>query len=86
MYAVFIAGGKQYKAKIGDLLKIEKVDKEQGSEFALDRVLLVADGDKDVQIGSPYIESAKVVAEVLSHGRRKKINIFFNNAFSLFRS
>ena len=74
MYAVFKTGGKQYRATTGDVLKIEKIDAEQGSSIELDQVLMVGEGEQ-VQIGSPYLDGGKVTATVVEHGRGDKIRI-----------
>jgi len=74
MYAVFRTGGKQYRATTGDVLKVEKIDAEQGASIELDQVLMVGEGE-DVQIGSPYLEGGKVTATVVEHGRGEKIRI-----------
>ena len=74
MYAVIITGGKQYRVKEGDTLKLEKLVAEQGGTIDFDKVLMVGSGD-DVTIGSPYIEGGKVSATVTQHGRRKKIKV-----------
>lgn len=75
MYAVIKTGGKQYQVKEGDILKIEKLDLEQGAKFDFEEVLLVSD-EGGVKVGSPVVEGAKVSAEVLEHGRGKKIVVF----------
>lgn len=74
MYAVIKTGGKQYRAAVGDTLKVEKLEVATGEAFELDQVLMLANGD-DVKIGAPVVEGVKVVAEVVSHGRGKKVNI-----------
>jgi len=74
MYAVVSTGGKQYKVAPGDVLKVEKLDAEEGATIELDRVLMVADGD-NINIGAPLVEGGKVSAVVKSHGRGKKIEI-----------
>jgi large subunit ribosomal protein L21 len=62
MYAVIEQGGKQHKVAEGDLLNIELVHVDpKASTLELDKVLLISDG-KDVQVGKPYIEGAKVIA------------------------
>ncbi len=62
MYAVIEQGGKQYKISEGDSLDIELTDVEpDAKKLELDKVLLISDG-KDVKIGTPYLEGAKVVA------------------------
>ncbi|MGB0664893.1 MAG: 50S ribosomal protein L21 [Pontibacterium sp.] len=74
MYAVIVSGGKQYRVKEGQTLKLEKLSADQGASVDFDRVLLVANGD-DVKIGAPVVEGAKVTAEVVAHGRGKKVTI-----------
>jgi large subunit ribosomal protein L21 len=74
MYAVIATGGKQYTVKEGETLKIEKLNQEIGDKIRFDKVLMVDTG-LTVKVGTPYIESAKVFAEVVNHGRAKKIHI-----------
>lgn len=75
MYAVIKTGGKQYRIRVGEKLKVEQLDAEKGSELFIDQVLMIADGDK-VSVGAPLIEGAKVSATVLGQGRHDKIRIF----------
>jgi len=74
MYAVILTGGKQYKVKEGDTLKIEKLELDPGEKIEFDVVLLAGKGD-DIKIGAPHIEGAKVIAEVIEQARDKKIKI-----------
>lgn len=74
MYAVIVTGGKQYRVQEGQTLKVEKLATEAGSSVEFDRVLLVGNGD-DIKVGAPVVEGAKVAAEVVSHGRGKKVQI-----------
>ena len=74
MYAVIKTGGKQYRASVGDTMKVEKLDMATGEVVELDQVFMIANGE-DIRIGMPVVEGAKVKAEVISHGRGKKINI-----------
>mgnify|MGYP005988777215 FL=1 len=74
MYAVIVSGGKQYRVQEGESLKLEKLQAEAGSNVEFDRVLLVGNGD-DLKIGEPVVEGAKVTAEVVQHGRAKKVEI-----------
>ncbi|MBU0744445.1 MAG: 50S ribosomal protein L21 [Gammaproteobacteria bacterium] len=74
MYAIIATGGKQYKVSQGEVLHIEKLDAEIGSEVEFDQVLMVADGE-NVQIGTPYVKGAKVVGEVSEQDRGDKITI-----------
>ncbi|WP_415889505.1 50S ribosomal protein L21 [Neptuniibacter sp. SY11_33] len=74
MYAVIVSGGKQYRVQEGETLKLEKLQAEAGANFEFDRVLLVGNGD-DIKIGAPVVDGAKVTAEVVQHGRAKKVEI-----------
>jgi len=71
MYAVIQTGGKQYKVFKGDTIDVERLDTPK-KEVTIKDVLLISDG-KDIKIGKPFIKDAKVVCEVLSHFRGKKI-------------
>jgi large subunit ribosomal protein L21 len=74
MYALVEFMGKQYKAEKGALLKVDKIDADPGTAINIDTVLLVS--DKDVKVGSPYVQGAKVSATVESHGKDDKIIVF----------
>lgn len=74
MYAVIKTGGKQYRVKEGDVLKIEQLTDDVGSKINFSEVLMLADGDK-FTCGTPLVASAEVNAEVMEHGRHKKIKI-----------
>lgn len=74
MYAVIKTGGKQYRVKEGDVIKLELIAEDVGSEVSFPEVLMVANGDK-ITCGAPLIENALVKAEVLEHARHKKIRI-----------
>jgi len=75
MLAVIKTGGKQYLVSPGQKIKIEKVDKKEGSEIIFDDVLLL-EKQKKLEIGTPLVKGAKVVGKVLSHGKGKKVIIF----------
>ncbi|OYY98116.1 MAG: 50S ribosomal protein L21, partial [Methylophilales bacterium 16-45-7] len=68
-------GGKQYKVAAGDKLKVEKLVGDVGSTVVIDKVLMIADGEKTT-IGAPLVAGAKVNATVVSHGRADKVMIF----------
>ena len=74
MYAVIESGGKQHRVVLGETLKLEKLDVSEGEIVDFDNVMMIGEGS-DINIGSPFVEGGKVTAEVLSHGRDKKINI-----------
>jgi len=75
MFAVIKTGGKQYLVSPGDKIKIEKLDTED-TEVIFDQVLLVVDDNKDVKIGAPLVEGAKVKAKIIKQDRAKKIIVF----------
>jgi len=75
MFAIVETGGKQYRVQEGLQIKVEKLDVEPAQEITLDKVLVLGEGG-EVKIGTPYVEGAKVVCEVLGHGRGKKIIVF----------
>lgn len=75
MFAIVETGGKQYRVQEGLQIKVEKLDVDPAKEIELDKVLVVGEGG-EVKIGTPYVEGAKVVCEVLGHGRGKKIIVF----------
>ncbi|NNM82961.1 MAG: 50S ribosomal protein L21 [Burkholderiales bacterium] len=75
MYAVIKTGGKQYRVVVGEKIKIEQIPADIGSEYVLDQVLMVADGD-NISVGAPVLENASVKATVISHGRGEKVRIF----------
>lgn len=75
IYAIVETGGKQYRVTSGQALEVERLDVAEGSTVELDRVLLIADGDK-VTVGSPTIEGAKVLATSQGEDRGKKIIVF----------
>ena len=74
MNAVFVTGGKQYRVRAGDTLRVEKLTAETGASIEFDRVLLVTDGDK-IEVGTPYLEGGKIEATIRAHGRAKKIQV-----------
>lgn len=74
MYAVIKTGGKQYTVKEGDILKIELLPEDVGNEIQFEEVLMFADGE-NVTCGSPFVANAFVKAQVMDHGRHKKIKI-----------
>jgi large subunit ribosomal protein L21 len=75
MYAVIETGAKQYKVSPGDQIDIERIQAEAGSTVSLDKVLLVNDDGK-VKVGTPTVESAVVLADVIEHKRGPKIIAF----------
>ena len=74
MYAVFRSGGKQYRAAKGDVLRLEKIEADEGSTVQFDEVLLVGDGS-DVKVGSPLIDGGSVSGKVLKQGKSRKVSV-----------
>lgn len=75
MYAVVATGGKQYKVETGDILRVEKLAGDIGSEVAFDQVLMLADGES-VRIGQPVVEGVTVKGRIVEQGKSKKILVF----------
>ena len=74
MYAVIQTGGKQYRVAEGDTIRVERLEGDVGTKIHLDKVLMVS-GDK-VKVGKPYVEGAKVIAEITVQDLAKKIIVF----------
>ena len=72
MYAVISTGGKQYRIAQGDVIRVEKLDGDEGSSVDFDRVLMIGNGD-EVTVGTPYIEGSVVSGTIKNHGRGEKI-------------
>ena len=71
MKAIIETGGKQYSVEEGKVLYIEKLDANQGDTYVFENVLMLDD-----KVGTPYVKGAKVVCEVVKHGKQKKILVF----------
>lgn len=74
MYAVIRTGGKQYKVQPGDVLKVEKIEQNLGSEFDLTDVLMV--GGETLHVGQPVLQNAKVTVVVTKQARAPKVIVF----------
>ena len=74
MYAVIVTGGKQYKVREGDVLRVERLDASLGDTVEFEKVLMVTDGDA-VKVGKPYVDGGKVSATINDHGLAKKIKV-----------
>ena len=84
MYAVIKTGGKQYRVAEGDVLNVEKLNAEAGSEVGFDEALTVVN-DADVKIGQPVVEGVKGTAKVVEQGKGEKILVFKYKAKSNYR-
>ncbi len=74
MYAIIQTGGKQYKVFKGDTITVERLDAPK-KEITIKDVLLISD-DKEITVGRPFVKDAKVVCEILSDFKGKKILSF----------
>ncbi|NCF60281.1 MAG: 50S ribosomal protein L21 [Gammaproteobacteria bacterium] len=74
MYAVFRTGGKQYRAAKGDVLRLEKIEADEGATITFDEVLLIGEG-AEVKVGDPLLSGSSVSGKVLSQGKTKKVNV-----------
>jgi large subunit ribosomal protein L21 len=74
MYAVFRSGGKQYRAAKGDVLRLEKIEGDEGAAVKFDEVLLVGEGS-DIKVGSPTLSGSTVSAKVVKQGKSKKVPV-----------
>ena len=75
MYAVVRSGGRQYRASVGETVLVERLGADVGQQLELEEVLLVADG-KEVTVGQPLVEGAKVVATVVAQEKGPKLRVF----------
>ncbi len=75
MYAIFKSGGRQYEARPGHVVRLEKLPGQVGDSVELGEVLLVSDGEQ-VRIGQPLVEGVAVQGKIVEHGRLPKVVIF----------
>jgi large subunit ribosomal protein L21 len=75
MYAVIKSGGKQYKVSPGDIVRVEKLEKEAGATVEFGEVLAL-NNDQDLVVGSPLVANARVSGTVVETGKAKKVLIF----------
>jgi len=74
MIAIIRTGGKQYLAKKGDKLKVEKLEGKVGDKITFSEVLFLGD-EKEVKIGKPTIEDAKIEAKIIRQDKSRKVTI-----------
>jgi large subunit ribosomal protein L21 len=75
MYAVIKTGGKQHRVSEGELLTVEKLDGGKGDSVVFDNVLMVAK-EGEIRVGTPVVEGAKVVGEIVAQTKGPKIYVF----------
>lgn len=75
MYAILRQGSHQYRVSPGDVIQVEKLDVEKGSQLDLDNVLLIGRG-QEVEVGQPIVANAAVRAQVVRNGKSRKVIVF----------
>ncbi len=75
MYAVVSTGGKQYKVREGETLRVEKLSGEIGDKVTFDNILMFSE-DEEVKVGQPLLEGAAVQGHIVEQGKAKKIIVF----------
>jgi large subunit ribosomal protein L21 len=74
IYAIVRAGGRQYRVEPNQTLDVDRIEAQVGS--TVDLSVLLVGGNGDVSVGTPEVADAKVVAEIIEHGRGKKVLVF----------
>jgi large subunit ribosomal protein L21 len=75
MYAIVDSGGKQYKVREGEIIRVEKLTGDAGDSVSFDKILMFSDGD-NVNIGTPLLEDVTVNGHIIEQGKAKKIIVF----------
>ncbi len=75
MYAIIETGGFQYRVEAKDHINIPHLKIDVGDEIQIDKVLLLADGE-DIKVGTPTVPNVYITAEVIAHGKDKKIKVY----------
>ena len=75
-YAIIQTGGKQYKVKAGEILKIEKLEASKANSKIEFKEILAYGDDKVIEVGSPIVKGAKVEADLIENGKNRTILIF----------
>lgn len=83
MYAIFRTGGKEYKVKPGDVVRVEKLPAEPGAGVEFNHVFAVR--KQTLVLGSPLVADAKVTGTVLRNGRGRKVRVFKFKASKQYR-
>ena len=76
MFAIIKNGGKQYKVKAGDLVELEKIEQEIGTEVTFADVLAIGEEGGELKVGTPILEGATVAAKIVDQYRGKKVWAF----------
>lgn len=75
MHAIIETGGKQFRVAANDTIRVPSLGGDPGDTVTFDRVLYANDGS-GVHVGSPAVEGATVTAEIVKHGRGRKITVY----------
>jgi len=75
MYAVIKTGAKQHKVTEGDVLSVEKLEGNKGDEVVFNEVLMLSD-EKEVKIGKPFVDGAKVVGQIIAQKKGPKLIVY----------
>lgn len=75
MHAIIETGGKQFRVAANDTIRVPSLGGEPGDTVTFDRVLYANDGSA-IHVGSPAVEGASVTAEIVKHGRGRKIIVY----------
>lgn len=75
MYAIIQTGGKQYLAKPGAELKIEKVSGKVGDPITFEKILMTSDGE-NINIGAPYLENVRISGRITRQDKDRKVIVF----------
>ncbi len=76
MYALVEIKGRQYKARKGRTLKVDRIAGDKGDTLEFDSVLMIRDDEEGVKIGTPYVEGAKIKTVLEDHGKDKKVVVY----------
>ena len=76
MYAIIATGGKQVRVSEGDVIRVERLDVEEGASCTFDQVIAVSDAEGALKVGTPTVEGATVEATVTANGRAKKVIVY----------
>ena len=75
-FAVFETGGKQYKVKAGEIIKVEKLENSRTKDKIEFKDILAYGDEKVTELGSPKISGAKVEADIVKNGKNRTVLIF----------
>ena len=75
-YAIIQTGGKQYKVKAGEILKIERLEDSKPETKIEFKEILAYGNDKTIEVGSPVVEGTKVEANLVENGKNRTVLIF----------